>query len=505
MTDSKSDSSPEKQGETSADQAFLATASHEIRTPLNGILGTTSLLLETNLNPAQREYAEAIRNSGARLLNMLNNVLDFARLDAGDIALEEVSFSPAKLTREIIELLAPGAHAKGIDIATRRFCESTCLAYGDAGRIRQILFNLIGNALKFTDKGGILIDINPGHDRIIWSITDSGPGITPENQKNLFKAFHQTQVSDAQKDGGVGLGLAIVKRLTDILGGQIRITSLPGYGTKFQLKMPLKPTFEEAVPRQPVSIPHAPKRVALVGLPEPTTLSISLSLYHANMSAILIDPRTDIKKPDVILVDATMSSSKIARLAAIAPTLVVLRPEDRPAISRFRLLGCAGWLVRPLRRDSLIERIILASAGNRNIGETAETKAPQGARILIADDNAVNTLIARRALEKAGFIITVAATGVEALEAAQAMDHALILMDLRMPVMDGFEAMQRLRATGHTTPIIAVSAEINPQIEARARECGANAVASKPLDATALRMLATTWADNSPPAEKGAA
>jgi CheY-like chemotaxis protein len=223
------------------------------------------------------------------------------------------------------------------------------------------------------------------------------------------------------------------------------------------------------------------------------------------MTAVQFDPGADLNKPDVILVGATLSSGEIARLATIAPTLVVLRPEDRQTISRFRLLGCAGWLVRPLRHASLIERVKLASAGNRNLGEDAEAKGPSGARILIADDNAVNTLIARRALEKAGFRVTSAATGVEALEAAQAVDHALILMDLRMPVMDGFEAMQHLRAAGHATPIIAVSAEINPQIEARARACGANAVASKPLDATALRMLATNWTSQSIAAKKGAA
>lgn len=504
MTDSSSDPSLHKAAATRADRTFLATTSHEIRTPLNGILGTASLLLETNLDPAQKEYVEAIRMSGSRLLDMLNNVLDFARLDAGDIVLENVPFSPTDLAREVAELLAPRAHIKGIDIAVRNFSPLQFQTMGDAGRVRQILFNLIGNALKFTERGGILIDISPETDHVLWSITDSGPGIPAEDQGRLFEAFQQTHASDAQKDGGVGLGLAIVKRLTDILGGEISIKSQLGIGTAFQLKLPLRPSYAAPAP-VPSTGQIAPRHVALVGLPAPTILSASISLHHSNISVHIHSPGKHLNRPDVILAGADLPSAEIARVCAIAPTLIVLRPEDRQAISRFRLLGCAGWLVRPLRRQSLIDRVKLASAGNRNIGEDTAITDASGTRILIADDNAINALIARRALEKAGFTITVTATGVEALEAAETMDHALILMDLRMPIMDGFEAMRRLRAEGHTTPIIAVSAEINPEIEARARACGANAVASKPLDATALRMLAKNWVAPSNAAKKGAA
>lgn len=496
MTDDPSNTPAARELETSADKAFLATASHEIRTPLNGILGTVSLLLETELKPAQREYVEAIRLSGSRLLDMLNNVLDYARLDAGDIELENTHFTPAKLAREVVELLAPRAHQAGIDIAVRNFSALPCYAVGDAARIRQILFNLIGNALKFTSRGGVLIDVNPGEDNIIWSVTDTGPGIAQRDQVNLFNAFHQTAAGDAQKDGGVGLGLAIVKRLTGILGGTIEIESYLGIGSRFSLTLPIKPAYDRRARDIDTNAEGQlpPHRVTLIGVPAPTALAATASLYHADINVHFAKPGDRLKDPGVILVGADLPSAEIARLSAIGPTLVVLRPEDRQMITRFRLLGCAGWLVRPMRRASLIERITLAKAGNRNLGEEQGRDELIGARVLIADDNAVNTLIASRALEKAGFKVTVAATGVEALEAAQSMQHALILMDLRMPIMDGFEAMRSLRAAGHTTPIIAISAEINPQIEARARECGANAVAAKPLDATALRTLADNWA-----------
>ncbi|MBU4569305.1 MAG: response regulator [Alphaproteobacteria bacterium] len=473
----------------SPEQAFLATASHEIRTPLNGILGPVSLLLETDLSPAQREYAETIRLSGGRLLDLLNNVLDYARLDASAVELEQENFCPLRLAREVTELLAPRAHAAGLDLAVRATSWPVPIYQGDAGRLRQILFNLVGNALKFTRRGAVLVDVEPRGDGLAFHVRDTGPGIAPADQARLFDAFRQSSAGDAYRDGGVGLGLAIVKRLADLLGGRVSVASQLGEGATFSVDIPLHRT--DAPPVH--DLPRLGGRVGLAGLPPATTLSLACVLADLETEAVQIDLSAGAVPPgtDVLLIGADLPEAMVAALARRAPALVVLRPEDRGAIGRFRELGCRGWLVRPLRLSSLVERIMLARSG-RLLAEEPESEGA-GGRVLIADDNPVNALIARRALEMAGFTVTVAATGSEALDAAKRMEPELVLMDLRMPVMDGFEAMRRLRAGGFTAPIIAVSAEINPDIERRARDCGASGVAAKPLDAEALRSLARQW------------
>ena len=495
------DSFDSERSEPSPENTFLATASHEIRTPLNGILGTVSLLLETELAPAQREYAETIRQSGSRLLDLLNNVLDYARLDAAGIELTREVFSPGRLTREVLELLSPRAHAAGLDLAVRQHGALQPSFIGDAGRTRQILFNLVGNALKFTEKGAVLVDIVPVAKGLEFSIIDTGPGIPDDAKARLFEAFQQQKATDAYKEGGVGLGLAIVKRLTDLAGGTIKVEGGPGQGTRFRLFLPLDRADENPVH----DLPTLHETVGMVGLPAATTLSAAEALRHVGARVLLLDPdqKALLKQADVLLLGADLPESTLRKLARQKPSLVVVRPEDRGAIGRFRALGCQGWLVRPIRISSLIERVHAARLGTpADIDSDAETGS---GLVLIADDNPVNALIARRALESAGFTVTVASTGSEALETANTMTPSLVLMDLRMPVMDGFEAMQRLRADGCSIPIIAVSAEINPDIERRALQAGANGVAAKPLDAAALRTLALKWTGSETSPSAGAA
>ena len=477
--------------ETRADKAFLATASHEIRTPLNGILGTVSLLLETDLKPAQREYAEAIRQSGSRLLDLLNNVLDYARMDSGGVEIERSDFSPDLIAREVVELLSPRAHAKNIDIAVRTSPNAPIKVRAAAGRIRQVLFNLIGNAIKFTDAGGVLVDVSASENGIAYTITDTGPGIAPEDRARLFEAFRQSSAADAHRDGGVGLGLAIVSKLIEALGGQIYITGTLGAGTAFHVNFPAEPADGElAAANDAMS-----GRILLAGLTPGAALSATADLTAVGCSVIAAESCDAHKlgRFSVILAGADVPERELESLIALAPTIIVLRPEDRGKLDTFMTMGCAGWLVRPLRPQSLVERVRLVMAGAEMTAEDERVSASTGGLVLVADDNPVNALIATRALEKSGFSTRVATTGKEAVEVVAEMAPRLILMDLRMPVMDGFEAMKVLRAKGIDVPMIAVSAEVNPEIERAALSAGATAVVAKPLDADALRQIAVKW------------
>ncbi|MEL7285239.1 MAG: ATP-binding protein, partial [Pseudomonadota bacterium] len=425
-----------------------------------------------------------------RLLDLLNNVLDFARLDSGPIELSNEVFRPTALAREVIELLSSRAHGRGLDIALRCKTPRSLTLNGDSGKTRQILFNLIGNALKFTDTGSILVDLDYRDEALQLDIYDTGPGISDEDQERLFHAFEQVNADDAQKDGGVGLGLAIVRRICDLMGGDISVTSQLGVGTCFQVRLP----FERVTPRE-----HFPAndaidgRVVLVGLPSGTVLSTTTSLHRAGATVMLADTVKTAKSfsPTLILANADLPERSLRALCKAAPTLIVLRHEDRSLLPRFRTYGATGWLIRPLRAASLVERVGLAIKGG--LPGDAETPESGSGHILIADDNPINGLIARRALESSGFAVTLASTGREALDVVEQISPDLILMDLRMPIMDGFEAMKRLRAGGSQIPVIAVSAEINPEIEKRARACGADGVAAKPLEAEALRQLAFKW------------
>lgn len=480
--------------EPDAAHRFTAAVSHEIRTPLNGILGMTELLEEGELSPAQRDYAAAIRKSGARLLDLLNNVLDYSRMEAGDIPLDAAPFNPADLVQDVAELLAPRAHAAGLDIAAIVDPDLPSRLIGDAGRLRQILFNLAGNAVKFTDAGAVLIEARPGEGGVGLSliVRDTGAGVPEYARARLFEAFSQANAADARRDGGVGLGLAIVARLISAMNGKVSVSSVWGEGAMFRVDLPL-----EAGPASAAPSRRRQRKMAI-------SLNLPPASHLACVAALAADGARLVDESDaaIAIVDAALPPASIASLARSRPTLVVLRPGDRSRLEQFMAIGCAGYLIRPLRAASIAERVRLTLAGDVQSDPAGDApmlpKSPgEAGQALIADDNAVNALLARSALTAAGFRVDTAGTGAEALERVAETHYSVIFMDIRMPVMDGLEATRRIRRLGgpvSETPIIALTADIDPELEHRAREAGITALAAKPIDPPRLRELALRWA-----------
>lgn len=478
--------------EPDAAHRFTAAVSHEIRTPLNGILGMAALLEEGELSPAQRDYAGAIRKSGARLLDLLNNVLDFSRMEAGDIPLDAAPFDVSDLVQDVAELLAPRAHTTGIDIAAIVHPDLPQRMIGDAGRLRQILFNLAGNAVKFTETGAVLIEARPGENGsgLELVVRDTGAGVPEHARARLFDAFSQVSAADARRDGGVGLGLAIVARLVAAMKGKVSLSSSYGHGAMFVVDLPL-----EAGPQPP-----APARVrsrkplhVAIDLPPASRLAIVAALAHGNVHLV-----SNTAEADLVILDAALPPAQIEKIARRKRTLVVLRPGDRSRLETFREMGCAGYLIRPLRAASIVERIGLTLAGAVQSEPRPEQHKPgEAGSVLIADDNAVNALLARSALTAAGFRVDTAGTGAEALERMSETLYSVVFMDIRMPVMDGLEATRRIRrlpGPASETPIIALTADIDPELEDRARDAGISQLAAKPIDPPRLRALATRWA-----------
>jgi hypothetical protein len=470
---------------------FTAAVSHEIRTPLNGILGMAALLEETELSPVQRDYARAIRKSGARLLDLLNNVLDFSRMEAGDIPLEAAPFDPSDLVQDVAELLAPRAHAAGLDIAAIVDPGLPGRLIGDASRLRQLLFNLAGNAVKFTSSGGVLIEARRGSggQGLELRVRDTGIGVPEHARARLFEAFSQVNAADARRDGGVGLGLAIVARLVEAMNGEVSLASSFGHGAMFIVRLPLQAD-PHAAPQMPM-LRGSRLRVA-IDLPPASKLACISAM--APGGAQLVD---NLAEADLVLLDAALPPAHIQETARRRQSLVVLRPEDRSRIEQFREMGCAGYLIRPLRAASIVERVGLTLAGADQPAAVPDVIRPgQAGTALIADDNAVNALLARSALSAAGFRVDTAGTGAEALERAGENVYSVIFMDIRMPVMDGLEATRRIRRLGGpagATPIIALTADLDPDLELAARAAGVSQLAAKPIDPPRLRELALSW------------
>jgi len=484
-----------RRAQISAEQ--LASLSHEFRTPLNGVLGMARLLESTRLTAEQRAYAAAIRDSGEHLLTLVNDVLDFAKLGAGKIELHPGEVDVADLLRAVSELLSPRAHEKGIEIAwsTPR---GVAAIRADEGRLRQILLNFAGNAVKFTQTGGVLLGVaQPERGRLRFTVDDTGPGVSAAQRERIFEAFAQADPAHAHL-GGAGLGLAIARRLALAMDGEVGVEPRPEGGARFWI--------EAAFRALPGSAPEPSLGGRTVGLVsanpvvrEAAAQQVAACGGEAVAAADIESLLARTQFGDVVLVDhALAAGSRLLRRPPERRAIVLLAPEDRALIGRYRRSGFAGYLIKPLRRASLAERVLIAAGAEpAGAGDSEDDRIAQaaasGKRVLLVEDNPINALLARALLTREGCEIDHATSGDEAVAAARVGAYDLILMDMRMPGISGVETAGLLRGLGVETPIVALTANAFEDDRHACLAAGMNDFLVKPMSPDALRAMLARW------------
>ncbi len=525
-----------------AKSRFLAAMSHEIRTPMNGILGMASLLLDTRQTPEQQTYARAIDQSARTLLALIDEILDFSKIEAGKLELIDVPFAIETCVQGVVELLAPRAHEKGLEIAWSVDPQLPSLVVGDEVRVRQILLNLLSNAVKFTDLGGVCVNAiaRSGADGsddvgVEFVVEDTGIGMSSEDMQGLFAEFEQADAAIRRREGGTGLGLAISMQLARAMGGEIRVSSAPGKGSTFTLELPLKQTALPTAEGPDRSVLIATGRVLLAFDRPLERRALSYALTSAGVPAAEADfavaegaletAARDGEPFDRVVVDGAQGAASVGRLLAKARDLnarkkvrgiVLVNVLARANLSEFRAAGFDAYLVRPVRPASMMMQLGLhapADAGSDGQGEGAsDTSAATPAmaanrRVLLAEDNEINALLAKRVLEKCGCDYVAVANGEEAVAAVRrALDGAappidLVLMDIFMPRLDGLEAARTIRELyegapgfcGHVPPIVALTASAFAEDKKRYFEAGMDDYLAKPFDKASLEAVLKRW------------
>ncbi len=487
---------------------FLRLMSHEMRTPLNGVIGMLGLLTRTRLDGAQRAYAEAARDSAEHLLGLVNDLLDYARLEAGKLEFDPAPVDVEGLVRGVAELLSPRAHDKGLEIVWSVSADTPDIL-ADEGRLRQVLFNLAGNAVKFTDTGGVRITVDrvasqydnrDARPVLAFVIDDTGPGVPVEARTRIFEEFGHVDASDATRHGGAGLGLAVVKKLADAMGGTVRVEDRPGPGTirgsRFVFEAPFDAVADSAPRDRPLT-----DRTLQVRSPDPFVRAAAEDQITASGGSLF-----PVGGPAcVTLVDhagATAAGLALAPLPEGGRSVILLKPSERALIARYRSAGFHGYLIKPLRRASLVERVLAAVPNSATAGPPPAPPPEDdrvlpirfaGTRILLAEDNPVGALLAKTLLKREGCIVETAATGEEAVAAVKRARYDLVFMDMRMPGMDGPAATRAIRALGDRTPIVALTANAFPEDRRICLEAGMDDHLIKPLEPEALRAALARW------------
>ncbi|SFJ25464.1 PAS domain S-box-containing protein [Aquamicrobium aerolatum DSM 21857] len=498
-----------------AKSQFLATVSHEIRTPMNGIMGMATLLADTRLTAEQHTYVGAISTSAAALLALIEDLLDYSKIEVGRFELEPQIVNVRELIENVVELLAPRAYAKHIGLGCHVAPEVPTRMMADPGRLRQVLLNVVGNAVKFTEIGGVLLDVTLGDEGpqavICMRVSDTGPGLMKHDLERIFEEFEQADGTSTRRHGGAGLGLAISRRIVHAMGGTIEASCDQARGAEFLIRIPVVGAAESNA----LAAKTLEGREVLIlsqNLMEAEALARTVAAHggHADIARTVEEALVTKRKPyDTVLVDAQLDQTnglalRSLRAAGHAGTaaITLIAPTDRALLAAYRSHGYTGFLARPVRGDTLLR---LLQTGPQLEAETGITSVRpitkmrnvghRGLKILLAEDNQINALLACSALEKAGHTVDVVGNGRAAVEAISGAGgphrHDLILMDLHMPVMDGLDAIALIRKHEEgmgvrPIPILVLSADSQEKTRHNVIARGASGFLTKPIDPQAM-------------------